>query len=132
MDLEHPEQVDKLLSTATSIAQANGSTIHLLYVIHAGPVILSQYLPINYEKMVSGKAQQALGMFATQLDMDRSNISSSVRFGTIYKEVLNHAKKHNEDLIIIGSHKAHVADNFLGSNASSIVRHAPCSTFVVR
>ena len=36
------------------------------------------------------------------------------------------------DLIVVGSHRPAMATYLLGSNASTIVRHAPCSVLVVR
>jgi len=36
------------------------------------------------------------------------------------------------DLIVLASHRPAMKDYLLGANASRVVRHAPCSVFVVR
>ncbi|MCP4982409.1 MAG: universal stress protein [Gammaproteobacteria bacterium] len=36
------------------------------------------------------------------------------------------------DRIVIGSHKLQATDFLIGTNASRVVRHAPCSVYVIR
>ena len=55
-----------------------------------------------------------------------------VRLGSVYNEVLDEAEKTGADLVVIGSHRPTMATYLLGSNASTIVRHAKCSVLVVR
>lgn len=43
-----------------------------------------------------------------------------------------YAKKIGADCIIVGSHRPGLSDFFLGSTASRVVRHAPCSVYVIR
>jgi nucleotide-binding universal stress UspA family protein len=52
--------------------------------------------------------------------------------GSVYNEVLAEAKKIGADLIVVGSHRPGMATYLLGSNASTIVRHAECSVLVIR
>ena len=52
--------------------------------------------------------------------------------GRAYEEVLGLAKKTDTSLIVVGAHKADLADYLLGPNAARIVRHAKCSVYVVR
>jgi hypothetical protein len=51
--------------------------------------------------------------------------------GAVYNEVLAEAQKMGADLIVVGSHRPGMATYLLGSNASTIVRHAPSSVLVV-
>lgn len=47
--------------------------------------------------------------------------------------VVDYAKDHHNDLIIVGSHgRTGLSRVFLGSVAERIVRHAPCAVLVVR
>ncbi|WP_299667582.1 universal stress protein [uncultured Psychromonas sp.] len=55
-----------------------------------------------------------------------------VRTGTVFDEVVSLAKKINADAIVMASAKPKFRSYLLGSNAAKIVRHAPCSVFVVR
>lgn len=55
-----------------------------------------------------------------------------IRHGTVFDEVVAQAKKSNADAIVMASAKPKFRSYLLGSNAAKIVRHAPCSVFVVR
>lgn len=48
------------------------------------------------------------------------------------RAVTDYAEKIGADCIIVGSHKPGLREHFLGSTASRIVRHAPCSVHVLR
>jgi len=49
-----------------------------------------------------------------------------------YHEIIEFAKEKNADLILINSHKPGLGDYLLGSTASKVVRHSPCSVLVDR
>ncbi len=51
---------------------------------------------------------------------------------TSYHEIIEFAKEKKADLILINSHKPGLGDYLLGSTASKVVRHAPCSVLVAR
>ena len=132
VDLEHDTPVDDLLRIASDIANTYGAQVHLLNVIGAAPAVVSQFLPENYENMVSEKIEKDLAVLAAKVDLTEGAAASSVRFGGVYQEILAHATKIGADLIIVASHKPNVGDYLLGSTAARIVRHASCSTLVVR
>ena len=48
------------------------------------------------------------------------------------RAITDYAGEIGADCIIVGSHKPGLSDYFLGSTASRIVRHAPCSVHVLR
>ena len=55
-----------------------------------------------------------------------------VREGSVYREVLRVAEEIGADLIILASHRPALRSFLLGANAARVVRHAPCSVYVVR
>ena len=132
LDLEDSDHNRKILGAAKHIAEANGADVHLLTVVAAAPAVISQYLHENFEQMASGQAQTELERLGTELDLKSGKVSSSIRFGTVYDEVIAEAQHVQADLIITGSHKPNVTDYLIGSNASRVVRHAACSVLVVR
>ncbi len=132
VDLEHDTHIDDLLRVASDIANAYGAQVHLLNVIGAAPAVVSQFLPENYESMASEKIEKDLAALAAKVDLAEGAAASSVRFGGVYQEILAHANKIGVDLIIVASHKPDVGDYLLGTTAARIVRHASCSTLVVR
>jgi nucleotide-binding universal stress UspA family protein len=132
IDLEHGAYVDEVLRIAAELALAHDARVELLTVVPAGPVIVSQFLPESYEAMASTKAEQELAALVARMGAAAERVSTAVRFGGTYQEVLAHAEKIGADLIVIGSHEPDVTDYLLGSTAARVVRHAHCSVYVVR
>ncbi len=82
--------------------------------------------------MASKKIVKDLAALAAKVDLTDGAVTSSIRFGSVYQEILAHADKFGADLIIVASHKPNVGDYLLGTTAARVVRHAACSVFVVR
>ena len=59
-------------------------------------------------------------------------MTSVVRQGGIYHEILEEAKNIHADLIVMSSHRPAMKTYFLGSNAGHVVRYAKCSVLVLR
>jgi nucleotide-binding universal stress UspA family protein len=60
-------------------------------------------------------------------------VESAVREGDARSEIVDEARKWSADLIVLGSHGyTGVKRLLLGSVASSVVSHAPCSVEIVR
>lgn len=55
-----------------------------------------------------------------------------VRKGSEHRQIVKIAKTEEVDLIVIQSANPRVQDYLLGSTASHVVSHAPCSVYVVR
>ena len=77
-------------------------------------------------------AEEALSTITSEIGIDKSRVSSIVRQGGIYHEILEEAKAIKADLIVMSSHRVGVRTYFLGSNAGHVVRYANCSVMVVR
>lgn len=87
------------------------------------------------------QVQQELMKRATELTQKTSKslkgkglkIESAVREGDARSVIVDEARKWSADLIVLGSHGyTGIKRLFLGSVASSVVSHAPCSVEVVR
>jgi nucleotide-binding universal stress UspA family protein len=60
-------------------------------------------------------------------------VESAVREGDARFEIVEEARKWSADLIVLGSHGyTGIKRLLLGSVASSVVSHAPCSVEIVR
>ena len=132
VNVDDSVNTEKILRIAADITNSNAARLHVLSVIGAAQTVISQYLPEGYEKMVMDRTEQDLATLAASVDLDQGDVTSSARFGGIYREILAHTEKSGVDLIIIGCNKRPATDFFLGSNASRVIRHASCSVFVVR
>ena len=132
VDLDHADQAKHILHTAATIVAGQNAKIHLLNVVPAAAVVVSQYLPESYEQMAGHSVEKELADIAASSGFDEGSVDVTVRFGVIYREILALAEKTNADLIVTGSHEPGVADYLIGSNSARVMRHAPCSVFVVR
>jgi nucleotide-binding universal stress UspA family protein len=132
VDVNNSDNAEKILRIAADIANSNTARLHVLSVISSAPVVVSQHLPEGYEKMAMKKTEQDLAALSANISLAEGDVTSSARFGDIYREILVHAEKSGVDLIIIGSSKLQATDFLLGTNAARVVRHASCSVFVVR
>ena len=59
-------------------------------------------------------------------------IDREVAIGVPWEAVCEAARRHEADLLIIGSHGYGGLDRLLGTTAAKVVNHAPCSVLVVR
>ena len=132
LDLEHDALTERLLSIACEIANLRGGGLELVTVIEATPVEAATFLPPEFEKSARKAAAENLAKLAAKLDLKAGKTTCSVRFGSIYREILAQAEQSNTNLIVIGCHTPGVGDFLLGSNAARVVRHAACSVYVVR
>lgn len=60
------------------------------------------------------------------------DVTPKIMRGQAYRAIVDYAKTHGCDCIVIGSHKPGLSDYYLGSTAARVVRHAPCAVHVHR
>ena len=132
VDLADPEFVKPALSTAVELATASGGAIRLINVIPMTPVMLAEYVPPDFDVQQRGSAEEALAIVASESGLPPEKVSTVVRQGGIYHEVLEEAKAFAADIIVMSSHRPAMKTYFLGSNAGHMVRYAKCSVLVVR
>jgi nucleotide-binding universal stress UspA family protein len=115
-------------------AQSNGS-IRLINVLPLTPVMLAEYVPPDFEVQQRKAAEDALAIMAKEIDLPPQRVSTSVRQGGIYQEILEEAGSMGADLIIMTSQRGQrhaVRTYFLGSSTGHVARYAKCSVLVVR
>ena len=132
VDLADPEFVKPALDTAVELARASGGAVRLINVIPMTPVMLAEYVPPDFDVQQRGSAEEALDTIAKESGLDPAKVSTVVRQGGIYHEVLEEAKVFGCDVIVMSSHRPAMKTYFLGSNAGHMVRYAKCSVLVVR
>ena len=116
-------------------AIANDGTIRLVNVLPLTPVMLAEYVPPDFEVQQRKAAEDAIAIIAKETGLEPSRVSTTVRQGGIYQEILEEANNIHADLIVMSSHRPQrhaVRTYFLGSNAGHVVRYAKCSVLVVR
>ena len=132
VDLADPDFVKPALDTAVGLARGSGGAVRLINVIPMTPVMLAEYVPPDFDVQQRGSAEEALATIAKESGLDPAKVSTVVRQGGIYHEVLEEAKQLGADLIVMSSHRPAMKTYFLGSNAGHVVRYAKCSVLVLR
>jgi nucleotide-binding universal stress UspA family protein len=132
VDLGEFEAAKPAIDKAVELAQSSDGTLRLIHVRSIVPVTYMEFMPPTFDEEQQGESETRLAALAAGVDLPAERVSAVVRLGSIYAEVLDEAEKTGSDLIVIGSHRPTMATFLLGSNASTIVRHARCSVLVVR
>ena len=132
VDLADTDLVKPAINTAVEMARSSNGSVRLVNVLAMTPVMLAEYVPPDFDVQQRKSAEEALSIIAQECGLDAGRVSSTVRQGGIYHEVLEEAKSFNADLIVMSSHRPAMRTYFLGSNAGHVVRYAKCSVLVVR
>ena len=132
VDLADTDLAKPAISTAVEMERNSGGSVRLVNVLAMTPVMLAEYVPPDFDVQQRKSAEEALSIIARECGLDGGRVSSTVRQGGIYHEVLEEAKSFNADLIVMSSHRPAMRTYFLGSNAGHVVRYAKCSVLVVR
>lgn len=108
-------------STIQSLKKADNLSdsgrIILLHVLEAVPYLVSQ-------------TRETMGQW-----IKKSGVEAEIEVrhdGSSYHNIIESAKEHKADLILINSHKPTLQDYLLGSTSGKVVRHAKCSVLVDR
>lgn len=132
VDLADPDHAKPAIDTACAMARASSGSVRLINVLPMTPVMLAEYVPPDFDEQQRKSAEEALIALARDCGLDEKSVSSVVRQGGIYHEVIEEAKAMPADLIVMTSHRPDMRSYFLGSNAGHMVRYAPCSVLVLR
>src|SRR3712207_1354001 len=132
VDLAEVEAAKPAIDKAVDLAHNSEGSLRLVYVRPVVPVTYMEFMPPAFEEEQQAEAEKTLAELAATVTLPAERVSAVVRFGSVYNEVLDEAEKTGADLVVVGSHRPTMATFLLGSNASTIVRHAKCSVLVVR
>jgi len=132
VDLTEPAFAKPAIDAAVELARASGGVVRVVNVLPMTPVMLAEYVPADFDTQQRQSAEEALAVIAKESGFESSRLSTVVRQGGVYHEVLEEAEQMNADLIVMVSHRPALKTYFLGSNAGHVVRYAGCSVLVVR
>jgi len=132
VDLAETDLSKIAINTACGMARESGGIVRLLNVMPMTPVMLAEYVPPDFEAQQKSASEEALAIIAGECGLEGGRVTSVVRQGGIYHEILEEAKQISADLIVMSSHRPAMKTYFLGSNAGHVVRYAKCSVLVVR
>ena len=132
IDLADTDLAKPAIETAASLSKTSGGKVRLVNIMAMTPVMLAEYVPPDFDAQQRQSSNEALAIVARESGIEPKRISTSIRQGGIYHEILEEAADVKADLIVMTSHRPSMQNYFLGSNAGHIVRYAKCSVLVVR
>jgi nucleotide-binding universal stress UspA family protein len=125
------------VARADALARDHGAHLHILHVVRdpaREPWTVEAY-GIDWERLraeARGKGRRALIAATRHLARNIQRTTHDTRVGVPADEILDYARRHAIDLIVVGTHgRGPFASVVLGSVAEAIVRHARCPVMVV-
>lgn len=119
------------LRFAQHIARAFDATIHLLHV-GPPPDPFWSGAGVDWDTVRDRWAHDA-ERHLEALDVDTVSHTRVTRVGEPYIEIIDYAKEHKIELIVLGTHgRGPVGEMLIGSVADRVIRTAPCPVLTVR
>ena len=131
VDVHDTEVAREAIAAAVAIGKAFDAELRLIHV--ASPILPGSPVAVIPQELCEeiGVAEKAeLETLAKSIDMPR--VSSVVRIGGVYPELLAEAEEWPADLVIVGAHRRSMATYLLGSTATAMSRHSKCTVMIVR
>lgn len=132
VDLSDMPMMKASLDAAKSLAAVWGSEVRLAYIMPFVPSSYLEYVPADFDRSEKERAQAELTALGEALSLAPGKVSTVIRQGGVYHEVLSEAGEAHCDLILVSSHWPTLVTYLTGSHATNIVRHANCSVLVLR
>ncbi|ABK16323.1 universal stress protein [Syntrophobacter fumaroxidans] len=127
------ERSAKAVERALEIAEKEGAKVTLMAVAYYARDDLEE-MPFNIQGKLEAQAQKALTEAKALFDAKGIAVKTVLETGLVpANNIIRRAEEDKHDLIIMGSTGITGLKRFLlGSTASKVVAHAPCSVAVIR
>jgi len=128
---------DEAIKTAGDLCERYGADACLLHVYEP----INYALPVNYPFFVPGQLENILAECEKRLGQSKqqaqaagvANAQTQLLQGIPATEIVEFAKKHGFDLIVMGTHgRTGFQHALMGSVAEKVLRRAPCAVLTVR
>jgi len=133
IDVTEAEVAKQSLAASVTLAKTFGAELRLIHV--ATPIVATSpmaMIPQELYDEVGVYEKSQLEEMAREIALPKERVSSVVRIGGVYPEVLAEAAEWQADLIVVGAHRPSMASFLLGSTAAALSRHAKCAVMIVR
>jgi nucleotide-binding universal stress UspA family protein len=129
------------LPYAAKVSEQNKSELHCLHVVdlareellsHGYIVSLAPLLEISEDEIIKS-GRKRLDAFCEEHIATKQPLVKEVVMGKPFVEIIRYARRHQIDLIVMGTHgRSALVSMLLGSVAEKVVRKAPCPVLTVR
>jgi universal stress protein A len=119
---------------AMELAEKTGSELHAIHVGLLSPWVHPDTLSPQQYQRLKDEAQKRFDAEVKDIEQAGGKITQAyLRMGRVDSEVIRLSEELDAGLIVIGNRGVGALTRILlGSDAESIVRHAPCPVMVVR
>lgn len=133
--IDFSEQSEHALKVAASLAKKHGSEILALHMLELNQAIVSSSEGFHPEQTVFliKLAEKRFSDFLDKPYLKGISITPIVKHFKVFSEVNQVAKKHEAELIVMGSHGTDgLKEIFVGSNAEKVVRNATIPVLIIK
>lgn len=125
--LDHERDTKSAFEIAHKLLEKEGK-ITALHVQEQIPGYAEVHLPPD---LVAKRHKEAEAELANEI-VDLAHVEPALITGHSGRSIVDYARNHDIDCIIVASHRPGLQDYLLGSTAARVVRHADCAVHVVR
>jgi len=131
------EPADHAWPFALQFAQEFGAAVHLLHVVAPPPRMTEAYSanfdPERFAEVLTAEANASLDRLVEGAKDRKITFQTEVRIGVDFHEIIDYARTHQIDLIVMATHgRTGLAHALVGSVAEKVVRKAPCPVLTVK
>lgn len=133
--IDFSEQSEIALKVAAKLAFKSKAQLFVLHMLELSPAITgnTEYLPQVHVVHLIKMAEKRFNEFLDKPYLKDVNITPIIKHFKVFSEVNEVAKKHDADLIVMGSHGSDgIEEIFIGSNTERVVRNAEIPVLVVK
>ncbi len=105
-----------------------GASITVMHVVEAIPAYVAAQMPKDLLTTSQAEMKKNLDIAARGIP----GAKTALVHGHAGRTIVEYARDHSVDCIILASHLPGLENYLLGSTADRVVRHAPCSVHVIR
>jgi universal stress protein A len=124
--IDFSSATEALVTYSAALAAGTGAELRLLHVLEPGPA--APTAPFNDLDIARQLAQQREAALSSG-----AQVTTAIVYGEAAHEIVEEARRHPADIIVIGAHGQTGLTRFLmGSTAETVVRTASCVTLLVK
>ncbi|PRX57628.1 universal stress protein [Flagellimonas meridianipacifica] len=133
--VDFSEQSENALKVAASLAKKHDAELFVLHMLELSPSIMSESGYIAQEQVVHliKIGEKRFNDFLDKPYLKDIKIVPIIKHYKVFQEVDEIAKKHDADLIVMGSHGTDgLKEIFIGSNTERVVRSSEIPVLVIK
>ena len=133
VDLQETKLTERAIQVAQDIAEHYSSSITVMTVIpDFGMPVVASYFPADAMKKAQKEVATELKRFVQSRFRNPADVHYKVAKGSPHKVIVDYARKHDTDLIVLPARAKDIGKLFLGSSSTHVAEQAPCSVLIVR